>query len=83
MIKASITPRKSSDRGGILCLPLVRNLGDPEVIMARHPDWRIIRCPRCGAECYQGDRHRQALVQDSSIRAFCTECAVRAGTGVL
>ncbi len=82
MIKASITPRMAQDRGGILCLPLVRNLGDPAAVIARRPDWRIVKCPICGAECYEGNRHRHTLAEDSSIRALCTECAARAVMGV-
>lgn len=82
MIDYTLTPRKPGDRGGILCLPLIRNLGDPAEVVARHPDWQIVSCPRCEADCYMGDDHRQTMSQDSSIEALCTECALRAGMGV-
>ncbi len=79
MINANITPRQISDRGGILCLPLVRNFDPAEI---KHPDWRIVQCPRCEADCYQSDTHRQAMAQDSSIKALCTMCALREGMEV-
>ena len=35
-----LTPRKQTDRGGILCLPLDKNLnGD---VQAKHPDWKMV-----------------------------------------
>ena len=41
-----LTPRRSTDAGGVLCLPMEKNLkGD---IKAKHPDWELIQCPHCG-----------------------------------
>lgn len=44
-----LAPRKQTDRGGILCLPLDKNLnGD---VQAKHPDWEPVECPTCGRKC--------------------------------
>jgi len=44
-----LTPRKQTDRGGLLCLPLDKNLnGD---VQAKHPDWEPVECPTCGRKC--------------------------------
>lgn len=71
-----LTPRKYSDRGGILCLPLDKNLnGD---IQRKHPDWEAISCPNCGQKCWkmpQADKLREA----QGVTLLCTECAIRAG----
>lgn len=71
-----LTPRKSTDRGGILCLPMEQNLnGD---VKAKHPDWELINCPHCGRGCWktpEADR----LVEEQGVQLLCTECALSAG----
>lgn len=71
-----LTPRKSTDRGGILCLPMEKNLnGD---VKAKHPDWELIECPHCGRGCWktpEADR----LVEEQGVQLLCTECALSAG----
>lgn len=76
MIKANITQRQPSDRGGILCLPLVSNL--PIDAISSHPDWRMVRCKRCGRPCYESDDHRRLMAEDKSVVALCTLCALQA-----
>lgn len=71
-----LTPRKGTDKGGILCLPMAKNLnGD---IKAKHPDWELIKCPSCGWPCWktpEADR----MVETQRVQLLCTECALRAG----
>lgn len=72
----SIKPRQENDQGGVLCLPLDKNLnGDTK---ANHPDWELIYCPKCGQKCWkmpEADR----LQEQQGVSFMCTECAVEAG----
>lgn len=71
-----LTPRKQTDRGGILCLPLDKNLnGD---VQAKHPDWEPVECPTCGRKCW---KHPEAgrLAKEQGAKMLCTECAIKAG----
>lgn len=71
-----LRPRKDSDKGGILCLPLDKNLnGDTK---ANHPDWQLIECPVCGQKCW---KHPEAdrLQKEQAVQLLCTECALKAG----
>lgn len=71
-----LTPRKQTDRGGILCLPLDKNLnGD---VQAKHPDWDPVECPTCGRKCW---KHPEAdrLAKEQGAKMLCTECAIKAG----
>lgn len=71
-----LTPRKNTDRGGILCLPLEKNLnGD---IKAKHPDWELIECPTCGRKCWKPGEVDK-LVEKQGVQLLCTECALSAG----
>ena len=71
-----LTPRKYSDKGGILCLPLDKNInGD---VQAKHPDWVPVSCPNCGRKCWkmpEADKLKEA----QGVELLCTECAVKAG----
>lgn len=75
-MKIKITPHKKGD-GGILCMPLVKNL--PPDTRAKHPDWDIVSCRRCGALCYESDAIRITLEKEPDIKALCTECALKEG----
>ena len=71
-----LSPRKGTDKGGILCLPMEKSLnGD---IKAKHPDWELIECPCCGRGCWkmpEADR----LAKEQGVQLLCTECALEAG----
>lgn len=71
-----LTPRKDTDKGGILCLPMEKNLlGN---INDKHPDWELIKCPKCGRKCWktpEADR----LVEAQGVQLLCTECALELG----
>lgn len=68
-----ITPHKSGDKG-IACMPLKRNIPDA----SRYPEWKLVKCPVCGAECWESDLMRQVLTEEGCTAA-CVECALRAG----
>ena len=71
-----LTPRKNTDKGGILCLPMEKNLnGD---IKAKHPDWELIKCPNCGRGCWKTPE-ADKLVKNQGVQLLCTECALEAG----
>ena len=71
-----LTPRKGTERGGILCLPMEKNLnGD---VKAKHPDWELIKCPRCGRNCWKTPE-ADKLVATQGVQLLCTECALAAG----
>lgn len=42
-----IRPRKESGRGGYLCMPLVKNVPEPQ-----DKTWKKTTCPACGRECW-------------------------------
>lgn len=71
-----LSPRKDTDRGGILCLPMEKNLnGD---IKAKHPDWELTECPHCGRGCWKS-AEADRLVKEQGVQLLCTECALSAG----
>lgn len=51
-------------------MPLKLNVPDA----SRWPDWEMIPCPLCSAECWESDPVRQAKAEGYSIA--CTECAL-------
>lgn len=71
-----LSPRKETDKGGILCLPMEKNLnGD---IKAKHPDWELMECPHCGRNCWKPGGIDE-LVKKQGVQLLCTECALSAG----
>ena len=71
----SIEPRKITDKGGILLLPLKKNLKHAE---ENHPDWKLIKCPECGQDCFKyPEADRLKLTQ--GVTLMCTECGIKAG----
>lgn len=70
-----LSPRRSTDRGGILCLPLDENLkGD---VRAKHPDWTSIDCPICGRKCWK-QKEVDRLRFEQGVKIACTACAIEA-----
>lgn len=72
----SIRPRKLHDRGGIICLPLDKNLNGNT--QAKHPDWNPISCPKCGRKCWKMPE-AEKLQREQDVSILCTECAVAVG----
>ena len=71
----TVEPRKPTDKGGILLLPLKKNLKRAE---ENHPDWKLIKCPECGQECYEFPE-AQRLQLTQGVKLMCTECGIEAG----
>lgn len=69
---------KGAGEYGYLCHPVCSNLPDAG---KRHPDWRKIRCPVCGRECWESEGHRIIKAQDPGIKTACTACALGKGMG--
>lgn len=57
-----------------VCYPLEKNVGPPHEAIKRHPDWKYIKCPICGAPCYDSDLAREAIA--TGAEAACTSCAL-------
>jgi hypothetical protein len=71
-----LSPRKKGEKGGILCLPLDKNLnGD---VQAKHPDWQPVQCPKCGAKCWK-PAEVEKLQKEDGVQLLCTKCALEAG----
>lgn len=71
-----LTPRKQTDKGGIVCLPLDENLkGDTQ---AKHPDWEPVECPHCGRKCWKAPEVDR-LISGQGAQALCTKCALECG----
>lgn len=66
-----IEPRKTTDRGGCLMLPLVKNIPYPA-----NDTWKKSTCPKCGAECWDR-RLPPGFTDDMFSEKMCTECALR------
>lgn len=66
-----IRPRKKSDQGGYVCMPMLKN------IPQRHKNWKLVECPECGAPCWRTPEHD--LVERTGAIALCTECVLRKG----
>lgn len=71
----NLSPRRSTDAGGVLCLPMEKNLkGD---IKAKHPDWELIQCPHCGRNCWKTPE-AEKMERLQGWQLLCTECALEA-----
>ena len=66
-----LEPRKATDRGGWLCMPLVIN--GPE----GKPGWKKVRCPECGTLCWQRPEDAGVVKASHLDSAVCTKCALR------
>ena len=71
----TLQPRKSTDKGGILLLPLKKNIKNAA---ENHPDWQLIKCPECGRPCYKFPEAAR-LQATQGVTLMCTECGIEAG----
>lgn len=55
----------------VVCFPRKDNIPDA----SKHPDWKLIKCPRCGCECWESELARKVLLM--GIQGACTSCAIR------
>lgn len=71
--EVKITPRKPTDQGGILTMPLVEN-----VLRPTDTTWKKTTCPKCGKACW--DRPLPEGYQESMFDGkLCTLCALQMG----
>lgn len=66
-----LEPRKATDRGGWLCMPLVMNI--PE---GKH-GWKKVHCPECGTLCWKRPEDAGVVKASHLDGAVCTKCALR------
>lgn len=66
-----IEPRKTTDRGGYLMLPLKKNVPQP-----KDETWEAVICPKCGCECW--DRPLpEGFTEEMFSGKLCTMCAIK------
>lgn len=66
-----LEPRKTTDRGGWLCMPLVMNRPEGK------PGWKKVHCPECGTLCWQSPEDAGVVKASHLDGAVCTKCALR------
>lgn len=68
-----IKPRKKSDCGGIIMMPLKVNVPKP-----KDGTWRETICSKCGAVCW--DRPLpEGFKEEMFVGKMCTMCALKKG----
>ena len=68
-----IKPRRISDRGGIITMPLKVNVPDPN-----DNSWEETTCPECGAVCWKRPLPK-GFSEDMFDGRMCTMCALKRG----
>ena len=72
-ITATIQPRKATDKGGWLCMPLADNIPNGK------KGWRKIHCPICGDMCWKRPEDEALILYKGLDGAACTRCALKMG----
>lgn len=72
-----IEPRKESDRGGWLCMPLLASVPEGK------EGWEKVRWPVCGALCWKRPEDAGVICHSKLDGACCTLCALKKGAGRL
>ena len=75
-MRVQIWPRTATDKGGCFCMPLKKNVPQP-----RNKDWKLVRCPECGAECWRNEQLAPVVEAQGAV-GLCTLCALKKGTSV-
>lgn len=68
-----IKPRRISDCGGIIAMPLKVNVPDPN-----DNSWEETNCPECGAKCWKLPLPK-GFSEDMFDGRMCTMCALKRG----
>lgn len=68
-----IRPRKRSDRGGIITMPLKTNVPNPSAA-----SWEETKCPECGVVCWKRPLPK-GFSEDMFDGRMCTMCALKRG----
>lgn len=70
-----VTPRRPTDKGGYLTMPLVENVPRPS-----DKTWKKTICPGCGRECW--DRSLPEGFTEMMFEGkLCTLCALQKAAG--
>lgn len=69
----AIRPRKATDRGGWLCMPLADNVPNGK------KGWRKIHCPICGDMCWKRPEDETLIFYNGLNGAAYTQCALKMG----
>ena len=69
-MKVNIKPRKPTDKGGVACMPLLKN------VPVGHPEWELTTCPACGAKCWK-QPDIDIMIRTHGVIARCTMCALK------
>jgi hypothetical protein len=73
-MEIEVKPRKKTDRGGYLCMPLCKNVPEGK------PEWKKVSCPICGEMCWERPGQAGIIEKRKLDGAFCTECALKVAT---
>ena len=68
-----IEPRKITDRGGYLMMPLRQNVPNPA-----DDAWSLTTCPKCGRECWERPLP-EGFTEEMFVGRLCTVCALMEG----
>ena len=74
-LKVKIQPRKQSDKGGYIMMPMRINVNDPV-----DKSWKLVRCPVCGCECWERPLP-EGYAEDMFDGKMCTGCVIRKAVG--
>lgn len=66
----AVRPHKPGDTG-VIAMPMKKNV--PE----GGPEWRPVKCPVCGRECWERPGVMDAMKKNPKLMAACTECALK------
>ena len=70
-MNVTITPRKTTDRGGYYCMPLLANVPVGRVC------WELVRCPECGTKFWK--MPHMEFLEKQGAKGLCTMCALKKG----
>ncbi len=71
-MRAKIWPRRSTERGGYVCMPLLSN------VPAGKSGWQLTTCPECRKPCWKVPGMAD-LEAKQGVKALCTLCALTKG----
>ena len=73
-MQVKISPRSPDEKGGILLMPMKKNIKHPK------NGWKRVKCPVCGQKCYR-NAHPE-WIRAQQLRAMCTECGLKEQFGM-
>lgn len=76
MDKLRMEPRKTIDRGGWLCILLVKNVPEGK------EGWEKVHCFVCGELCWKRPEDAGVIYHSKLDGACCTLCALKKGSEI-